>query len=400
MSAPPGFPDLRSVTARKQVAESRDRTPGSPVPGADREPGDPYVEVPPPEDEPEGQAEEAPSPTLRSQLLSLSDLATLPPVRPLAEGLVYRDTLAQLSGPPGSYKSFLALAMACAVAAGESTWEGHPIPEGGAVVYVAAEGASGLRARALAWCELTGVDPAELDGRLHFLPVPVQLGNRVDVRQAVELVRDVGALLLVLDTRARCTLGLDENSATEQGRAVHHAEEIQREADCTVLVVHHSGRAGGAGRGSNAWDGAVWSDLRVTGEDLAAKLHCEKHKDVAAGCDHHFRLVLHTVSEHLMPDCTEKQRSTLVLVSSTGETDTIVSSPNRLTVWTIIETTHGPEGLTPAAVVALCKENEISRATVYRAVKELVKAGSLQNIGTDNKPRYVTTLVVPREAQR
>jgi len=58
-------------------------------------------------------AEEAPPPTLRDRLLSLSDLATLPPVRPLTEGLVYRDTLAQLSGPPGSYKSFLALAMAC-----------------------------------------------------------------------------------------------------------------------------------------------------------------------------------------------------------------------------------------------------------------------------------------------
>ena len=33
---------------------------------------------------------------LRDQLLSLADLRDLPPVGPLIEGLLYRDTLAQL----------------------------------------------------------------------------------------------------------------------------------------------------------------------------------------------------------------------------------------------------------------------------------------------------------------
>jgi len=190
---------------------------------------DPWVDVPPPDDE-----TAAPASTLCSQLLSLSDLSSLPPVRPLVDGLLYRDTLAQLSGPPGSYKSFLALGMALAVALGMD-WEGHRVPEGGPVVYVAAEGATGLRARVLAWCELTNVEPADLDGRIYFLPVPIQLGNTVDVVQAVDMVRAVGAILLVLDTRARCTLGLEENSATEQGKAVHNAEAIQRAAGCTVF---------------------------------------------------------------------------------------------------------------------------------------------------------------------
>ncbi len=157
---------------------------------------------------------------LRDRLLSLEELGDLPPVRPLVDGLLYRNTLVQVAGQPGSYKTFITAGMACAVAAGRS-WEGHRVPQGGPVVYVAPEGASGLRARVLAWCESNQVDPAELRGRLHFLAEPVQLGNAVDVSEACDVARELSAVLLVLDTRARCTLGLSENDATEQGRAIH-----------------------------------------------------------------------------------------------------------------------------------------------------------------------------------
>src|SRR5699024_11442273 len=122
----------------------------------------------------------------------------------------------------------------------------------------AAEGATGLNARILAWCELNRIDPADLDGKFYALPTAPQLGELVDVGQLIDLVTEVDAGLLVLDTRARCTVGLEENSATEQGTAIRAAELIQAANNTTVLAVHHSSRGGGAGRGSNAWDGAVW----------------------------------------------------------------------------------------------------------------------------------------------
>ncbi len=46
-------------------------------------------------------------------LLSVSDLANLAAVKPLVEGLLFRDTLAQLSGPPGSYRCFYIVSSAC-----------------------------------------------------------------------------------------------------------------------------------------------------------------------------------------------------------------------------------------------------------------------------------------------
>jgi len=322
------------------------------------------------------------------RLLSLSDLATLPPVVPLVDGLLYRGTLAQLAGPPGSYKSFLALALACAVAIGKP-WEGYRIPRAGVVVYVAAEGATGLRARILAWCEANGVDPADLDGRLFILPCAIQLGNRLDISEALELVRHVGADLLVLDTRARCTIGLEENSATEQGKAIAAAEQIQQAVQCAVLGVHHTSRTGNAGRGSNAWDGAVWSDLRLTGENLTATVHVAKHKDVAAGTAHHFRLMPRTVSEVLMPGCSVEQRNTLVIVQNDGWTNLADSAQSIKVVLDVIRTSDGLEGLTRPEVVHLAEAHSVSRSSTYVAVKALVDNGSIRNIGSDKRARYV-----------
>jgi len=351
------------------------------------------VDVPPPDDEQDAPRSDTEAPSrvaLVDRLLSVSDLATLPPVVPLIDGLLYRGTLAQLAGPPGSYKSFVAVGMACAVAVG-AIWEGYRVPGPGKVVYVAAEGATGLRVRIHAWCEANGIDPADLEGRLFILPCPIQLGNTLDVTDAIDLVRRVGADLLVLDTRARCTLGLEENSATEQSKAIAAAEVIQQAAQCTVLGVHHSARNGSAGRGSNAWDGAVWTDLRITGEDLVATVHVEKHKDVAAGMDHHFRLMPHTVSVQFMPDCSETQRMSLVVVQNDGGTNLADSAESARAVLDVIGTSDGPDGLTRPEIIRLAEARNVSRSAAYRAVKTLLDNGSIRNIGTDKRARYVAT---------
>jgi len=327
-------------------------------------------------------------PSMRARLLTISDLADLQPVRPLIDGLLYRETLAQLSGPPGQYKSFMVIAMACAVAHG-GTFEGHPVPEAGPVVYVAAEGATGTRARILAWCEKSGVDPAELEGKLYVLPEPIQLGDTMDVTEAAELARELAALLLILDTRARCTLGLEENSATDQGRAIQHAEEIQRASGATVLAVHHSGRSGDHGRGSTAWDGAVWSDLRMTGEELRAKLTCAKHKDVPDGCEHHFRLVPHTVSVQNMPDADIAARSTLVIVQNGGWTNAEPDGKNARIVQEVLWTNAPPEGFTAALLAGQVEAAGGSRSGTYSAVKALVRSGAVTNVGTEARSRYI-----------
>lgn len=327
------------------------------------------------------------TPHLKDRLRSLDELRNLRPAEPLIEGLLYRNTLAQLAGPPGCYKSFVSIAMSCALASGKSFGE-FAVPNQGTVVYVAAEGASGLAKRVLAWCEAWGVDVGLVQERLVFLDLPLQLGEEDDVEQAVQVVTELDADLLVLDTRARCIVGLEENSATQQGLAIDAADSIRDAAGCTVLGVHHSSRNGKAGRGSNAWDGAVWSDLRMEGGGLQATVHCEKHKDVPAGCEHHFALVPHTVSSELMPNTFEPYRSTLVISNAPAGLQMMRANSQRV-VLNIIWNSAPPEGFTGNQVIELAKPSGVGKSSVYSALNVLVEEGFARNIGTSHRSRYV-----------
>jgi hypothetical protein len=273
---------------------------------------------------------------LRDRLLTVDQLRTMPAPDALVDGLLYRNTLAQISGPPGSYKSFIVLGIACAVSAGVS-WEGHAVPEALPVIYVAAEGAHGLARRADAWSESNRCAV----GQLHILPEPLQLGRDEQVAELVQLAGEMRPGLVVLDTRARCTVGLDENSATAQGLAVEAAEAIRRASGATVAGVHHTGRQGEHGRGSNAWDGAAWTLLQVTGAELHAQIKVEKHKDVPDGANFHYRMLPYVVSSERMPGTTEYERSTLVAVQNGVRKDDLLTRPSVRDVSEIIRKSAG-----------------------------------------------------------
>jgi AAA domain len=337
--------------------------------------------------EQQGHSLEPPRAPLRDHLLTLDGLLNLPTVEPLIDGLIYCNTLTQLSGPPGCFKSFLAVGVSCCLATGIDLGP-FTVPKPRTVVYVVAEGANGMGARILAWCEEWGFKPEVLFERLHILPLPIQLGEVMDVTEAAELVRELKADLFVIDTRARCTVGLEENSATEQGKAIEACESIRRANSCTVWDIHHSPREGNAGRGSNAWDGAVWSDLRMKREGLQATVVCQKHKDVPDGCDHKFLFASHTVSTELMPGVKEPWRQTLVLSRKRVWTDAVLAN-SRQVVLEIIRTKAPREGLSATEVVNFAEDEGISRSTTYEALKELLNDGLLLDVGSSRKTRYV-----------
>ncbi|NKR79994.1 AAA family ATPase [Rhodococcus hoagii] len=342
------------------------------------------------------------------RFLSPKDMETLTPPPALIDGLLYENTLVQLSGPPGSYKSFLALSLALAVAAGpgklagaegfSGNWLGFEVRKQGPVVYLAAEGLPGLTARAKAWCDdrAPKLDFDELP--IGFLGDAVQLDDRDDrnrrrVDMLIAAVKERGAALLVLDTRARCTVGQEENSATDMGLAVDAAERIRREAGATVLVVHHSPKTGGGGRGSNVWDGAVHSDIRVEKDgDDGFKLECAKHKDAPAGCKHPFGIKPHTVPEEAWPGKSEDDRNTLVIVRNGGRTLGAGMNETTIGVLKIIRTVAGQTAAPRAEVRNLAMEElKISRTTAYEHINQLRNAGLTENVGTEKNERYVLT---------
>lgn len=209
-----------------------------------------------------------------AEMLTAEQLAKRPNPTPLIAGLLDLDTLAWLIGKSGSYKSFLALDWAGHVAAGRA-WLGRacrPAP----VVYLVGEGLGGSTLRVRAWQEKKG----PMHG-VHFLPRPVQACGP-EWAVLARACRRLGAGLIIADTQARVTVGIEENSNTDMGKFIDQLEKLRAYTGACVLVIHHIGRNGDAARGASAIDGAQGTELRI--ERGAGKLNAiiktDKQKDM------------------------------------------------------------------------------------------------------------------------
>ncbi|MEH0553427.1 AAA family ATPase [Streptomyces sp. B21-101] len=193
---------------------------------------------------------------LERELLDSAQLDDLEPLEPVIADVLYKDTLARVYGASGTFKSFMTLDFAGCVGSGMA-WHGQDVTQG-PVIYLVAEGIRGIRKRVRAWEQhhrrkMTGV---------HFLPRPVQ-AMAPEWEVLVELCRRRRPALVVIDTQARVTVGVEENSNTEMGRVVDRMEQLRGASDACVLLVHHTGHDGDRGRGATAVKGALQTELGV-----------------------------------------------------------------------------------------------------------------------------------------
>lgn len=198
------------------------------------------------------------------------------------EGLIPDASVVMMYGPPGSYKSFLALDIGMTIASGLAGWE-TPEQPARPVVYVAGEGPRSIaRLRRPAWREVKGIE-GEIPFRL-VTTMPLA-GDMPQVEAFVASIRAQGIrpALVVIDTWARFVMGLNENDAKEAGFAISALEYIKRALHCSVLVIHHSGKdASKPGpRGSEAILGGVDATLEVVPHKATkvVAVHNRRQKD-------------------------------------------------------------------------------------------------------------------------
>lgn len=213
-----------------------------------------------------------------SRGLRRGELAALPTVAPLVDGVLDRRALTVLAGPWGVGKSFAAVGLAASVATGVP-WAGREVSAPGRVVYVAAEGLEGLHGRLSAWEEHHGQSIP--DDRLTVWPGPVDLTDPVAVAGLAGLA--AGARLVVFDPLARCIPGVDENDAGQVGMIVAALDRVRLATDGgALLVVHVSSRGGASPRGSSALEAAadlVWRAQR-SGEVLELTASKARHRTI------------------------------------------------------------------------------------------------------------------------
>lgn len=221
---------------------------------------------------------------LRAALLDTDDLDSIPEPESLITGLLFRNSLAWIMGKSGDGKSFVALDMAGCIATGQP-WHDHGVTTV-KVLYVVAEGATGIRKRVRAWEESYG---RKMTG-VQWLPVAVQAGRPADWRALIRLAVEIGADLIIIDTQARVTVGLEENSAKDMGEFVDQLERLRIATRACVAVVHHMGHNGDHMRGSTALYGSADTEIKVTKDGSIVTLKNSKQKNFEEHEDIQLRL--------------------------------------------------------------------------------------------------------------
>lgn len=216
-----------------------------------------------------GWVEHAPSPTdfedisaepditpppSRFTFFQAADFASGPPPSWIIKNVLPKADIGIIYGDSGSGKTFFVLDMAVHIAVDTlefSHWRGNKVHHG-AVAYIAAEGAGGVKTRLKAVAQHYTIPLASM-------PIYV-LGDAPNFTEAKD-VKDVIAGLsmlppvsvVVVDTYASVMPGGNENSGEDAGRVIAHCKAIHRATGALVLLVHHSGKD--ASKGARGWSG-------------------------------------------------------------------------------------------------------------------------------------------------
>jgi hypothetical protein len=305
---------------------------------------------------------------LQTRLLTRSELNTLPEPDPLIERTIEKRSVIGLSGDTGTCKTFMALDMASCLATGKS-WHGRDV-EQGPVLYIASEGAYGLQSRIQTWEYVW--DSSIGDHMFQVIPIPVQITHREQQEQLLEILRQHKPILTVVDTLARCAVGLDENSAKDMGMFIDSVYRMRDASDGSVLVVHHTNKSGDT-RGSTAFKDGVDTMYLAKGDASLTSITRTKRKDGPHEDTRHFRL------RQAPP-----QPSVYLELTRAKEVQESEASLEAITQ--IMREHFGAMPASPAAIAEVANQPV---KTLYRRLKQLREGGRIINVGTLRVHRYV-----------
>jgi AAA domain len=213
-----------------------------------------------------------PLPTVRAALLAEPEKSQEPW---LIEGLWMRQAVGIIGGEPKCGKSFLALDLAVAVAAGTPCLRHFPARQTGPVLLYAAEDAAPIvRQRLEGITHAAGFNFQALD--VHVITAPMLRLDRSEHCKALRaIVANLRPALLVLDPFVRLH-AIDENVAGEVAPLLGFLRSLQRDHRTAVALVHHARKGAGHERGGQALRGSselhAWGDsnlyLRRQGDNL------------------------------------------------------------------------------------------------------------------------------------
>jgi hypothetical protein len=308
-------------------------------------------------------------------LLTDEQLENLPPPEWLIDGLLVRNSIGVLYGASGGYKTFVALSWMLAVSTG-SWWFGREVRQG-PVLMVAAEGSVGLGRRIAAWKEHNRFYGG---AGLLVRPEPVNLLDRAQVSVVATAAKQMGAVLVAVDTVARSMDGGDEDKARDMNVLVAGLDAIRRTSGACVLPIHHTGKDAERGlRGSSSLFAAASTVIECRGGEGRITLLHRKQKEDALAPDLH--LGVQEVGE------------SLVITNRPVEDEGVAQTAR--TMLAVLEEISDEDGVSSGIWLRACGQNRSGRImaerTFRRYAKALVEDSYAAKIGKGPAARYMVT---------
>jgi hypothetical protein len=184
----------------------------------------------------------------------------------LVTGLWADEAVGIIGGEPKCCKSFLALDLAVAVAAGTPCLRRFEVPRTGRVLLYPAEDALHVVRRRLdGICAAVGRSLADLDVQVITAP-SLRLDLDADRARLDETVARLKPRLLILDPFVRLHR-IDENASGEVAPLLAFLRDLQRRHAVSVAVVHHARKGAGTVRAGQALRGSsefhAWGDSNL-----------------------------------------------------------------------------------------------------------------------------------------
>ena len=196
------------------------------------------------------------------------------------EGLLISGAMSVVYGPSNCGKTFFASDLSLHIALGWR-WRDLEVEQGG-VIYIAAEGAHGIKNRVAAFKKHHNIDGIPFA----VLPTTVNMSDAAgDIDKLINTVRlaarKYGRIsMVVVDTLARVMVG-NENAAEDMNALIVNCDRLRHVTNAHVMIIHHSGKQREAGaRGSSALRAATDTEIEIDKVDNISTAQVTKQREL------------------------------------------------------------------------------------------------------------------------
>jgi len=197
----------------------------------------------------------------------------------VVKNLIGYNKLTCIFGDPASGKSFYCLDMALSIANNLDFYDKKI--KRNKVLYIAAEGASTIKLRAIAWSKNKKIQNSN---NFNIITKPLSFSDADTTSKFINKIKDDPPDIIFIDTLARTFGSGDESSTKDMNNYIHNLDKIRYSTNSAIVLIHHTGHSEKhRARGSIALNGALDFEYRVEKNDDIIRITDTKQKDAKSG---------------------------------------------------------------------------------------------------------------------